>query len=42
MDLSVYFFVIAGLLGILLGAVTVGLKSFKAAMANPKDTLKEE
>jgi putative ABC transport system permease protein len=42
MDLSVHFFVIAGLLGILLGALTVGLKSFKAAMANPKDTLKEE
>ena len=42
MDLSLSFFIVAGLLGILLGAFTVGLKSFKAAIANPRDTLKEE
>ena len=42
MDLSVNFFVIAGLFGIILGALTVGLKSFKAAIANPKDTLRDE
>jgi hypothetical protein len=42
MDLSLYFFVVAGLLAIVLGGLTVGLKSFKAAMANPKETLREE
>jgi putative ABC transport system permease protein len=42
MDLKANFFVIAGLLGILLGALTVGLKSFRAATANPRDTLRDE
>ena len=42
MDLNVSFFIVASVLGILLGALTVGLKSFKAAIANPRDTLKEE
>lgn len=41
-DLSLFFFVIAGLLAIVLGGLTVGLKSFKAAMANPRETLREE
>jgi ABC-type antimicrobial peptide transport system permease subunit len=42
MDLRVNFFVVAGLLAITLGGLTVGLKSLRAAMANPKDTLREE
>jgi putative ABC transport system permease protein len=42
MDLNLLFFVVAGLLAIALGAITVGLKSFRAAMANPRDTLREE
>ena len=42
MDLSLIFFMIAGLLAIVLGGLTVGLKSLKAAMANPRDTLRDE
>ena len=42
MDLSPNFFIIAGSLGIVLGALTVGLKCLKAAMANPRDTLRDE
>ncbi|HET6540264.1 MAG TPA: ABC transporter permease [Chryseolinea sp.] len=42
MDLSIAFFSFAGMLAILLGGLTVGFKSFRAAVANPRDTLKEE
>jgi putative ABC transport system permease protein len=41
-DLSLFHFVVSGLLAFGLGALTIGVKSYQAATANPVRTLKEE
>lgn len=42
MDLNPFYFVVAGFLAFTLGALTVGVRSYQAASANPVKTLKEE
>ncbi len=41
-DLNPMFFLIAGVVTFAMGALTVSYKSYKAALANPANTLKEE
>lgn len=41
-DLNILIFLIAGLITFIIGAFTVGIKSWQAALANPINTLKED
>jgi cell division protein FtsX len=41
-ELNLFHFVVSGLVAFALGALTVGVKSYQAASANPVKTLKEE
>lgn len=41
-ELSLFHFVVSGFVAFTLGALTVGIKSYQAATANPVKTLKEE
>lgn len=41
-DLNLFLFLVAGLVTLLIGGFTVGIKSWQAALANPINTLKDE
>ncbi len=41
-DAEIHLFVFAGIVSFMIGAITVGYKSYSAAVANPAKTLKEE
>ena len=41
-ELSLFHLVVSGLVAFALGALTVGIKAYQAASANPVKTLKEE